>query len=186
MRHRQDDHVVLAASTEFDPGDVFVIAVPTPFDKQLAPDLSYRLAAARSVALVLKTGDVVILKSTSPVGTTEQLRDLIAELRPDLKVPGLSRETPDRSIAYCPEHVLSGKILGELTNNDRSIGRITVRCSRKALAFCKRFVRGTCVTTDARSAEMTKPVENAYRDVHIAFANELSIVAIRMASTSGK
>jgi UDP-N-acetyl-D-mannosaminuronic acid dehydrogenase len=95
-------------------------------------------------------------------------------------VPRPDRETPDISIAYCPERVLPGKILEELTNNDRSIGGITPRCARKALAFYKRFVRGTCVTTDARSAEMTKLVENAYRDVNIAFANELSIVADRM------
>jgi len=171
---------LLSASTEVAPAHVFVIAVPTPFDKSHAPDISYVLAAGRSIAPVLKTGDVVILESTSPVGTTEQLRDLIAELRPDLKVPGLIRETPDISIAYCPERVLPGKILEELTNNDRSIGGITPRCARKALAFYKRFVRGTCVTTDARSAEMTKLVENAYRDVNIAFANELSIVADRM------
>lgn len=171
---------LLSASTEIAPADVFVIAVPTPFDKNHAPDVSYVLAAGRSVASVLKAGDVVILESTSPVGTTEQLRDLIAELRPDLKVPGVSAGTPDVSIAYCPERVLPGKILEELTNNDRSIGGITPRCARKALAFYKRFVRGTCVTTDARSAEMTKLVENAYRDVNIAFANELSIVADKM------
>jgi len=171
---------LLSASTEVSPADVFVIAVPTPFDKDHAPDISYVLAAGRAVAPVLKSGDVVILESTSPVGTPEALRDLIAEMRPDLKVPGLSRETPDLSIAYCPERVLPGKILEELTNNDRSIGGITPRCARKALAFYKRFVRGTCVTTDARSAEMTKLVENAYRDVNIAFANELSIVADKM------
>ncbi|MEJ5977732.1 UDP-N-acetyl-D-mannosamine dehydrogenase [Novosphingobium sp. PS1R-30] len=171
---------LLAASTQIAPADVFVIAVPTPFDKNHAPDISYVLAAGRSVASVLKAGDVVILESTSPVGTTEELRDLIAELRPDLKVPGRSQGTPDVSIAYCPERVLPGKILEELTNNDRSIGGITPRCARKALAFYKRFVRGTCVTTDARSAEMTKLVENAYRDVNIAFANELSIVADKM------
>lgn len=176
---------LLSASCQIAPADVFVIAVPTPFDKNHAPDISYVLAAGRSVAAVLKAGDVVILESTSPVGTTEELRDQIAELRPDLKVPGivqgsLARETPDISIAYCPERVLPGKILEELTNNDRSIGGITPRCARKALAFYKRFVRGTCVTTDARSAEMTKLVENAYRDVNIAFANELSMVADRM------
>jgi len=171
---------LLSASTQVASADVFVIAVPTPFDKDHAPDISYVLAAGRSVAAVLKVGDVVILESTSPVGTTEELRDLIAELRPDLKVPGKTRETPDISIAYCPERVLPGKILEELTNNDRSIGGITPRCARKALAFYKRFVRGTCVTTDARSAEMTKLVENAYRDVNIAFANELSMVADKM------
>ena len=175
---------LLSAATEITPADVFVIAVPTPFDKQHAPDISYVLAAGRSVAAVLKTGDIVILESTSPVGTTEALRDLIAGLRPDLKCPrngeSRTRETPDISIAYCPERVLPGKILEELTNNDRSIGGITPRCARKALAFYKRFVRGTCVTTDARSAEMTKLVENAYRDVNIAFANELSMVADKM------
>ena len=170
----------LSASTQVAPAEVFVIAVPTPFDKDHAPDISYVLAAARSIAPVLKSGDVVILESTSPVGTTEAMRDLIAELRPDLKVPGVSGGTPDLSIAYCPERVLPGKILEELTNNDRSIGGITPRCARKALAFYKRFVRGTCVTTDARSAEMTKLVENAYRDVNIAFANELSIVSDKM------
>ncbi|MGF7155850.1 UDP-N-acetyl-D-mannosamine dehydrogenase [Novosphingobium gossypii] len=171
---------LLSASLDVAPADVFVIAVPTPFDKDHAPDISYVLAAGRTIAPVLKAGDVVILESTSPVGTTEQLRDMIAEMRPDLKIPGLTRETPDISIAYCPERVLPGRILEELTNNDRSIGGITPRCARKALAFYKRFVRGECVTTDARSAEMTKLVENAYRDVNIAFANELSIVSDRM------
>ncbi|MFN3551890.1 MAG: UDP-N-acetyl-D-mannosamine dehydrogenase [Novosphingobium meiothermophilum] len=173
---------LLRASTQIEPADVFVIAVPTPFEKDghHTPDISYVLAAATQVAAVLKAGDTVILESTSPVGTTEQMRDLMAGLRPDLKFPGTMRETPDVAIAYCPERVLPGRILEELTNNDRSIGGITPRCARKALAFYKRFVRGTCVTTDARSAEMTKLVENAYRDVNIAFANELSIVADRM------
>ncbi|WP_188772651.1 UDP-N-acetyl-D-mannosamine dehydrogenase [Novosphingobium endophyticum] len=171
---------LLSASTEVAPADVFVIAVPTPFDKDHAPDISYVLSAGRTIAPVLKQGDVVILESTSPVGTTEQLRDLLAELRPDLKVPGRTAEIPDISIAYCPERVLPGRILEELTNNDRSIGGVTPRCARKALAFYKRFVRGECVTTDARSAEMTKLVENAYRDVNIAFANELSIVSDTM------
>ncbi|WP_206242042.1 UDP-N-acetyl-D-mannosamine dehydrogenase [Novosphingobium terrae] len=171
---------LLSASLTVEAADVFVIAVPTPFDKDHQPDISYVLAAARSIAPVLKTGDCVILESTSPVGTTEAIRDLIAELRPDLKVPGLTTQTPDLSIAYCPERVLPGRILEELTNNDRSIGGITPRCARKAIAFYKLFVRGQCIPTDARSAEMTKLVENAYRDVNIAFANELSIVADRM------
>jgi UDP-N-acetyl-D-mannosaminuronic acid dehydrogenase len=171
---------LLSASTEIAPADVFVIAVPTPFDADHAPDVSYVLSAGEAVAKVLKPGDCVILESTSPVGTTEQLRDLIAQIRPDLKCPGLTSETPDISISYCPERVLPGKILEELTNNDRSIGGITPRCARKALTFYKLFVRGTCVVTDSRSAEMTKLVENAYRDVNIAFANELSIVSDKM------
>ena len=171
---------MLKASTEVAPADVFIIAVPTPFDADHAPDVSHVLAAGEAVARVLKPGDTVILESTSPVGTTEALRDLIAQHRPDLKCPGLTSDIPDLSIAYCPERVLPGRILEELTNNDRSIGGITPRCARKALAFYKLFVRGDCVTTDSRSAEMTKLVENAYRDVNIAFANELSIVADRM------
>ncbi len=171
---------LLTASTDVKPADAFIIAVPTPFDKDHAPDLTYVLNAGRSVAQALKAGDIVILESTSPVGTTEKLRDLLAAERPDLKFPGLTSETPDVSIAYCPERVLPGKILEELTNNDRSIGGITPRCARKALAFYKLFVRGTCVTTDSRSAEMTKLVENAYRDVNIAFANELSIISDKL------
>jgi len=173
---------LLSASTEIAPADVFVIAVPTPFarDGKHTPDISYVLSAGEAVAKVLKAGDLVILESTSPVGTTEQLRDMIAAQRPDLAMPGIASGTPDIAIAYCPERVLPGRILEELTHNDRSIGGITPRCARKALAFYKRFVRGTCVTTDAASAEMTKLVENAYRDVNIAFANELSVVADAM------
>lgn len=171
---------LLRASTEVEAADVFVIAVPTPFDDNHAPDISYVLNAAGNIAKVLKTGDMVILESTSPVGTTEQVRDMIAQLRPDLKIPGITGETPDVAIAYCPERVLPGRILEELTNNDRSIGGITPRCARKALTFYKRFVRGECITTDARSAEMTKLVENAFRDVNIAFANELSVISDQM------
>ena len=171
---------MLRASTMVEPSDVFVIAVPTPFDINHEPDISYVLSAATDVAAVLKQGDTIILESTSPVGTTDQVRDMIAKLRPDLKIPGITGETPDVSIAYCPERVLPGRILEELTNNDRSIGGITPRCARKALTFYKRFVRGECITTDARSAEMTKLVENAFRDVNIAFANELSMVADHM------
>lgn len=171
---------MLRASTSVEMADIFVIAVPTPFDDSHAPDISYVLNAATNIAEVLKCGDTMILESTSPVGTTHRVRDLIAQLRPDLKVPGMTAETPDISIAYCPERVLPGRILEELTNNDRCIGGITPRCARKALTFYKRFVRGACVTTDARSAEMTKLVENAFRDVNIAFANELSMIADHM------
>ncbi len=173
---------LLTASTQIEPADVFVIAVPTPFEKDgnHTPDISCVMSAATEVAGVLKRGDCIILESTSPVGTTEAMRDLIAGLRPDLKLPGLTTATPDVSIAYCPERVLPGQILHELTHNDRSIGGLTPRCARKAMAFYKLFVRGNCITTDARSAEMTKLVENAYRDVNIAFANELSMIADHM------
>jgi UDP-N-acetyl-D-mannosaminuronic acid dehydrogenase len=170
----------LRAATMVAPADVFVIAVPTPFLEDHAPDIGYVLRAATSVAAVLKAGDVVILESTSPVGTTEKIRDLLAQLRPDLKIPGKSSGRPDIAIAYCPERVLPGRILIELIDNDRVVGGITSRCARKAQAFYRRFVRGACVTTTSRAAEMTKLTENAFRDVNIAFANELSRVADTM------
>ncbi|WP_294256412.1 UDP-N-acetyl-D-mannosamine dehydrogenase [uncultured Sphingomonas sp.] len=167
----------LRAALTIEPADVFVIAVPTPFGDNHAPDIGYVLQAATTIATVLKTGDVVILESTSPVGTTEKVAELLAQLRPDLKVPGHSSGSTDIAIAYCPERVLPGRILVELIENDRVIGGITPRCARKALHFYRRFVRGACVTTTARAAEMTKLTENAFRDVNIAFANELSILA---------
>jgi len=167
----------LRASTQIEPSDVFVIAVPTPFGENHAPDIGYVLKATTTVATVLKAGDTVILESTSPVGTTEKLAEFLAQLRPDLKIPGHCTGTPDVAVAYCPERVLPGRIVVELIDNDRCIGGITARCSRKALQFYRRFVRGACVTTTARAAEMTKLVENAFRDVNIAFANELSVVA---------
>jgi UDP-N-acetyl-D-mannosaminuronic acid dehydrogenase len=171
---------LLRASTEIEPADVFLIAVPTPFDENHAPDVSHVLAAARSIAPVLKTGDVVILESTSPVGTTEQVRDALEALRPDLSFPHQGNGSADIAIAYCPERVLPGRILVELIDNDRCIGGITSRCARKALAFYKTFVRGACITTTAKVAEMVKLSENAFRDVNIAFANELSLVSDKL------
>ena len=169
----------LRASTEMPVADVYVIAVPTPFEKdgEHTPDTGYVMAAADAIAPVLAPGTLVICESTCPVGTTDAVRDRLAALRPDLALPGLAAGAADIAIAYCPERVLPGRILEELVHNDRSVGGITPRCARKALAFYKRFVRGECVTTDARSAEMTKLVENAFRDVNIAFANELSMIA---------
>ncbi len=169
----------LRAATEIAPADVFVIAVPTPFADDRSPNIGYVLKAATSIAAVLKAGDTVILESTSPVGTTEKVRDLLAKLRPDLRAPGLG-DGADYAVAYCPERVLPGRILVELIDNDRVIGGITPRCARKALSFYRRFVRGACVTTNSRAAEMTKLTENAFRDVNIAFANELSLVADTM------
>lgn len=169
----------LRASLTIEESDVFVIAVPTPVSEDHAPDVSYVLNAARTIAPVLKAGDTVILESTSPVGTTDRIRDLLAELRPDLKMPGVGGPG-DVAIAYCPERVLPGRILVELIDNDRCIGGITPRCARKALGFYKQFVRGQCITTTARAAEMVKLVENSFRDVNIAFANELSVIAEKM------
>jgi UDP-N-acetyl-D-mannosaminuronic acid dehydrogenase len=170
----------LRASTTIEPADTFVIAVPTPHGEDHAPDISFVLDAARSIAPVLAPGNLVILESTSPIGTTERVCAAIADLRPDLKVPGCTAGTPDIFVAYCPERVLPGRILIELVDNDRCIGGITPRCARKAMTFYRQFVRGACVTTTARAAEMVKLVENSYRDVNIAFANELSMVADAM------
>jgi UDP-N-acetyl-D-mannosaminuronic acid dehydrogenase len=169
----------LTTATTPAPADVFVIAVPTPFGSGHAPDLSYVLDATRAIAPVLTPGNTVILESTSPVGTTEQIRDLLAELRPDLSLPGVS-DTPDIAVAYCPERVLPGRIILELVSNERSIGGITPACAEAACDFYRRFVEGACTVTTARTAEMVKLVENTSRDVAIAFANELSIVCDRM------
>ena len=171
---------LLRAATQIEPSDVFLIAVPTPFDDDHAPDVRHVLAAARSIAPVLKIGDIVILESTSPVGTTEQVRDALELLRPDLKFPHAANGAAEIAIAYCPERVLPGRILVELIDNDRCIGGITPRCARKALTFYRTFVRGACVTTTARVAEMVKLSENAFRDVNIAFANELSLVSDKL------
>jgi len=168
---------LLRASLAVEPADVFVVAVPTPVSADRSPDISYVLDAARAIAPVLAPGNVVILESTSPVGTTEAMRDLLTELRPDLRMPTAGSNAADIAIAYCPERVLPGRILVELIDNDRCIGGITPRCARKALSFYRRFVRGACVTTSARVAEMVKLVENSFRDVNIAFANELSLIA---------
>ena len=171
---------LLRASTQIEPSDVFLIAVPTPFDDDHAPNVRHVLTAARSIAPVLKVGDIVILESTSPVGTTEQVRDALAALRPDLKFPHAGNGAADIAIAYCPERVLPGRILVELIDNERFIGGITPRCARKALAFYRTFVRGACITTTAKVAEMVKLSENAFRDVNIAFANELSLVSDKL------
>lgn len=170
----------LRASTVVEEADVFVIAVPTPVGPEHAPDISQVSQAAHTIAPVLKIGDLVILESTSPVGTTDSICKLLAELRPDLAVPGYTEATPDIFVAYCPERVLPGRILFELVNNDRCIGGATPRCARKAMTFYRNFVRGECVTTTSKAAEMVKLVENSFRDVNIAFANELSMIADRM------
>ncbi len=174
------DRGLLRASTTPEPADAFVIAVPTPIDDAHQPDIAYVLTAARTIAPVLAPGNLIILESTSPIGTTEQVAALIAEARPDLAVPGHCSGTPDLFIAYCPERVLPGRILIELVDNDRVIGGITPRCARKAMGFYRQFVRGACLTTNARAAEMVKLTENSYRDVNIAFANELSMIADTM------
>ncbi|WP_312054780.1 UDP-N-acetyl-D-mannosamine dehydrogenase [Pantoea brenneri] len=165
----------LRATTQPEAADAFLIAVPTPFQADHQPDLRFVQAAAESIAPVLKPGDLVILESTSPVGTTEQMADWLAAARPDLRFPQHG-ETPDIYIAYCPERVLPGKVMVELINNDRVIGGMTPACSARASELYRLFLKGECVETNARTAEMCKLTENSFRDVNIAFANELSLI----------
>jgi len=166
----------LRATTTVPPADAFLIAVPTPFHDDHEPDISYVEAAARSIAPVLKKGDLVILESTSPVGTTEKLAGWLAEERPDLKIPQGPNDAADINLAYCPERVLPGKVIHELVSNDRIIGGITKECSQRAIELYQTFVQGECIETNSRTAEMCKLTENSFRDVNIAFANELSII----------
>lgn len=156
--------------------DAFLIAVPTPFKGDHEPDMVYVESAARSIAPVLKKGDLVILESTSPVGATEQMAGWLADARPDLTFPQNAGEAADINVAYCPERVLPGRVMIELLQNDRVIGGMTPRCSERASQLYKIFLKGECVVTNARTAEMCKLTENSYRDVNIAFANELSLI----------
>lgn len=168
----------LRATTAPEPADAFLIAVPTPFKGDHEPDLRFVKAACEAVAPVLKKGDTVILESTSPVGATELLAGWLAAARPDLSIPVTSQSIGDFdiAIAYCPERVLPGNILVELIENDRVIGGLTRACAVAAKAIYGTFVKGECFLTDARTAEMCKLTENSYRDVNIAFANELSLI----------
>lgn len=158
------------------PADAYVIAVPTPITDDLKPDVSYVLAAARSIAPILKKGDLVVLESTSPVGTTRAMSSLLAELRPDLSFPSDINGDSDIYVAYSPERVLPGKVLTELINNDRSIGGLSRRSSERTAALYASFVAGDLFVTVAEAAELVKLTENAFRDVNIAFANELAAV----------
>jgi UDP-N-acetyl-D-mannosaminuronic acid dehydrogenase len=166
----------LRATTTPEPADAFLIAVPTPFADGHKPDLSYIEAASRAVAPVLKKGDLIVLESTSPVGATEKMAEWIAEMRPDLTFPHQVGEASDVRVAHCPERVLPGHVIRELVENDRVIGGMTNRCSEAARELYGVFVRGECIVTDARTAEMCKLTENSFRDVNIAFANELSLI----------
>lgn len=170
----------LRATTEAEPADAFLIAVPTPFKGDHKPDLSYIESASKAIAPVLKTGDLVILESTSPVGATEQMAAWLAEARPGLSFPQTCGEDSDIRVAYCPERVLPGHVLRELVQNDRVIGGMTAKCSEAAVKLYKIFVEGECVITSARTAEMCKLTENSFRDVNIAFANELSIICDKL------
>lgn len=162
-----------------EPSEVFIIAVPTPFkDKSHTPDLSYVKSAIKAIAPVLQPKNLIILESTSPVGTTEKLACWLAKERPDLTFPHQVGEISDISIAYCPERVLPGDILNELISNDRVIGGMTMNCSRRACDLYSIFVTGRChVASNTRVAELAKISENSFRDVNIAFANELAQIS---------
>lgn len=165
----------LRASTKPEPADIILIAVPTPFKDDHKPDIRHIHEAAKSISPYLQPGTLIILESTSPVGTTECLSTWMAELRSDLTFP-TSSENPDINVAYCPERVLPGNIVGELIKNDRVIGGLTAECAERARSFYMSFVKGECVKTNAKTAEMTKLTENSFRDLNIAFANELSMI----------
>ena len=163
--------------------DVFIIAVPTPLDRNNEPDISYVISASKSISKIIKNGDLIILESTSPVGTTEIILKMLKLERPDLNFPSSkeNKKIDDQvSISYCPERVLPGNTISELIKNNRVIGGITTNCALKAKKFYKLFVEGECEVTDTKTAELSKLVENAYRDVNIAFANELSLICDNM------
>lgn len=166
----------LKADIKISPADVFLIAVPTPLDDNNSPNISFIKAAAKSIAPLLEKGNLVILESTSPVGTTQKLSEWLAAERLDLAFPANDTSTADIYIAYCPERVLPGQVLHELVSNDRLVGGLTNECAIRAVAFYEVFVKGEFHLTNARTAEMAKLTENAFRDVNIAFANELSVI----------
>jgi UDP-N-acetyl-D-mannosaminuronic acid dehydrogenase len=170
----------LRAAVKPVPADAFLIAVPTPFKGNHEPDLAYVQAAAESIAPVLKQGDLVILESTSPVGTTEKMVRWLANARPDLRFPVDGNSNIDINVAYCPERVLPGHVVRELVENDRIIGGLTAACGTRAAEVYRIFVAGELLFTNARTAEMSKLTENSFRDVNIAFANELSLICDKL------
>lgn len=173
----------LRATTVPEPANAFLIAVPTPFltdGNGHEPDLTFVETAARSIASVLKKGDLVILESTSPVGATERMAEWLAEERPDLTFPQTHGADSDIRVAHCPERILPGHALKELVSNDRIIGGMTPTCANHARALYKLAVEGDCIETDCRTAEMAKLTENSFRDVNIAFANELSLICDKL------
>lgn len=176
------DNSFLEATTCPKKADAFIITVPTPLltsntkDSIPQPDLNFVKSAAQSIAKVLKKGDLIILESTCPVGATDQMAKWLADIRLDLTFPQSHGEDSDIRIAYCPERVLPGNVIRELIDNDRVIGGMTPKCSEYASSLYKIFLKGDCIVTNSRTAEMTKLTENSFRDVNIAFANELSLI----------
>lgn len=169
---------LLKASLKPETADAFLIAVPTPFKGDHEPDLTYVEAATRSIAPFVKEGSLLVLESTVPPGATEKMVAWLEEERPDLKQKGGAGVA--YFAAHCPERVLPGRVLIELVENDRIIGGITPACSTRAQNLYKAFVKGDCVITNARTAELAKLTENSFRDVNIAFANELSVICDKL------
>ena len=172
----------LTAVIKPEKADVFMVAVPTPFKNNYKPNLSYIKSAAKAIATVLEKGNLVILESTSPVGTTEKMIEWIQEERSDLTFPkfGDDKFKADIAVSYCPERVLPGQVVREIIENDRIIGGVTAQCAERARDLYKLFVNADCLITDCRTAELSKLVENSFRDVNIAFANELSLICDKL------
>ncbi|PFN71882.1 UDP-N-acetyl-D-mannosamine dehydrogenase [Bacillus cereus] len=171
----------LKASLQPAEADIFILAVPTPFKDGHKPDLAYVKAATKSIAAVIKKGDIIILESTSPIGTTEKVAEWILEERPDLTTSEEMHSDKERIyVAHCPERVLPGHILKELVENDRIIGGLDKESTKRTVEFYKQFVKGQILDTNARTAEMAKLTENSFRDVNIAFANELSLICDKL------
>lgn len=171
------DSNLLSLSGNIEQSDIFIIAVPTPLKGTKKPDLTYVQTVAKSLSEVIKAGDLIILESTVPVGTTEFIKDIFEQKRPDLNFSNDNLTEEQVYIAHCPERVLPGNVIFELINNDRIIGGINQESSHKASKFYKEFVKGEIFLTDSKTAELSKLVENAFRDVNIAFANELSSIS---------
>ncbi len=172
--HRAVTSGRLTVSTDTPGADAYIVAVPTPFLPDRTADLSYVRAAVDALAPQLVGGELVILESTSPPGTTEQIGAWLEAARPDLALAGTGDGRPEINLAYCPERVLPGRIMVEIIANDRVIGGLTPGCARRAAEVYRTFCRGELHLSDTRTAELCKLVENSFRDVNIAFANELA------------
>jgi len=171
----------LRAVTETQEADIFLIAVPTPFDQTTKEaDLTFVFQAADALAPVLRSGNLIIIESTSPVGTTRRISERLGELRADLTFPHQSNDGSDIKIAYCPERVLPGKVIDELQNNDRIVGGMNNSSTTEATEFYRVITKGTCHSATAETAELAKLTENSFRDTNIAFANELSIICDKL------
>jgi len=173
---------MLKAVLKPEKADVFIVAVPTPFKSGHKPDLKYIESAVRAVARVLEKGNTLIIESTIPVGTSDMIIEWLKEERIDLTFPvfGDNNSINDIFVAYCPERVLPGNVVSELKANNRIIGGLTDNCAKKAEEIYKAFINSDCLLTDCRTAELSKLVENSFRDVNIAFANELSLISDKL------